>query len=76
MNRPRVDLDLRPYFKGEERGHAVKDLIVCHEGMEGGGFNASLMVWHNAGSDLTINDAEITVHRMQRVFDTDYNERP
>jgi hypothetical protein len=31
MNRPRVDLDLRPYFKGEERGHAVKDLIVCHE---------------------------------------------
>jgi hypothetical protein len=29
--RPKVDLDLRPYFKGEERGHSVKELIVCHE---------------------------------------------
>ena len=29
--RPRVDVDLRPYFKGEERGHSVKELIVCHE---------------------------------------------
>lgn len=29
--RPKVDLDLRPYFKGEERGHSLKELIVCHE---------------------------------------------
>ena len=31
MKRPRVDIDLRPYFKGESRGSAVKSLIVCHE---------------------------------------------
>lgn len=31
ITRPKVDLDLRPYFKGEERGHSVKHLIVCHE---------------------------------------------
>lgn len=28
---PRVDVDLRPYFAGEERGHAHKTLIVLHE---------------------------------------------
>lgn len=31
MRRPRVDLDLRPYYRGEERGHVRKSLIVCHE---------------------------------------------
>lgn len=31
MKRPRVEVDLRPYFKGEERGRAAKELIVCHE---------------------------------------------
>lgn len=31
MKRPHVDVDLRPYFKGEERGHAGKKLIVLHE---------------------------------------------
>lgn len=29
--RPVVDIDLRPYFKGEESGHSVKTLIVLHE---------------------------------------------
>lgn len=28
---PHVDVDLRPYFKGEESGHASKTLIVLHE---------------------------------------------
>lgn len=28
---PRVDVDLRPYYKGEERGRHVKSLIVLHE---------------------------------------------
>lgn len=31
MKRPYVDVDLRPYFGGEQRGTAVKSLIVCHE---------------------------------------------
>ena len=31
VRRPRVDLDLRPYFRGEERGHSQKELIVLHE---------------------------------------------
>lgn len=31
MNRPRVDVDLRPYFKGEEPATHAKSLIVCHE---------------------------------------------
>ena len=29
--RPRVAVDLRPYFKGEERGHTRKSLVVLHE---------------------------------------------
>lgn len=29
--RPRVDVDLRPFFRGESNGSAVKSLIVCHE---------------------------------------------
>lgn len=29
--RPPVQVDLRPYFKGEEKGHATKTLIVLHE---------------------------------------------
>jgi len=28
---PKVDVDLRPLFKGEERGHRRKDMIVLHE---------------------------------------------
>lgn len=31
MRRPRVDVDLRPYFQGEDRGHVRKELIVLHE---------------------------------------------
>lgn len=31
MNRPDVDVDLRPYFRGEARGHHAKTLIVLHE---------------------------------------------
>lgn len=31
VKRPRVDVDLRPYFAGEERGHQAKSLIVLHE---------------------------------------------
>ena len=31
MHRPGVDVDLRPYYKGEERGHHEKTLIVLHE---------------------------------------------
>ena len=31
MKRPRVDVDLGPYFQGEEPQTAVKSLIVCHE---------------------------------------------
>jgi hypothetical protein len=31
MKRPPVDVDLRPFFEGEERGTANKELIVCHE---------------------------------------------
>ena len=31
MRRPRVDVDLRPYYAGEERGHHSKELIVLHE---------------------------------------------
>lgn len=29
--RPKVDVDLRPYFKGEERSRRDKNLIVLHE---------------------------------------------
>ena len=29
--RPKVDVDLRPFYQGEERGHHSKDLIVLHE---------------------------------------------
>ena len=31
LKRPRAEVDLRPFFGDEERGHAVKELIVCHE---------------------------------------------
>lgn len=31
MKRPPVDLDLKPYFKGESRGSQPKDMIVLHE---------------------------------------------
>ena len=31
MKRPHVDVDLRPYFKGEELATHDKSLIVCHE---------------------------------------------
>lgn len=31
IQRPRVDVDLRPYFAGEEKGHADKTLVVWHE---------------------------------------------
>lgn len=31
IRRPRVDVDLRPYYRGEERGHARKTLVVWHE---------------------------------------------
>ena len=31
MKRPVVEVDLRPYFQGEERGHVAKDMIVLHE---------------------------------------------
>lgn len=31
IKRPRISVDLRPYFKGEERGHADKTLVVWHE---------------------------------------------
>lgn len=31
MKRPAVDVDLRPYFRGEDRGHQPKDMIVLHE---------------------------------------------
>jgi hypothetical protein len=31
VKRPPADLDLRPYFGGEERGHRAKDMIVLHE---------------------------------------------
>lgn len=31
MKIPKVDVDLRPFYKGEERGHHKKDLIVLHE---------------------------------------------
>lgn len=31
IKRPRVDVDLRPYFRGEERGHHRKTLVVWHE---------------------------------------------
>lgn len=29
--RPPVDVDLRPYYAGEEHGHHPKDLVVLHE---------------------------------------------
>jgi hypothetical protein len=41
-----------------------------------GNLDVFLAVWHNAGGDLTINDAELSVYRWQRVFDTDYATRP
>ena len=31
MRRPHVDVDLRPYYQGEESGHWKKELIVLHE---------------------------------------------
>lgn len=31
VSRPKVQVDLRPYYKGEERGHSDKHLIVLHE---------------------------------------------
>lgn len=31
LRRPRVDVDLRPYYQGEEKGHADKTLVVWHE---------------------------------------------
>ena len=31
MKMPKVDVDLRPYYAGEERGHHDKTLIVLHE---------------------------------------------
>lgn len=31
LRRPRVDVDLRPYFLGEDHGHAPKSLVVWHE---------------------------------------------
>lgn len=31
MRRPKVQIDLRPYYKNEERGHNKKSLIVLHE---------------------------------------------
>lgn len=31
LKRPRVDVDLRPYYQGEEKGHADKTLVVWHE---------------------------------------------
>lgn len=31
MRIPKVDVDLRPFYKGEERGHHDKTLIVLHE---------------------------------------------
>jgi hypothetical protein len=31
ITRPRIDVDLRPYFAGEERGHHQKSLVVWHE---------------------------------------------
>jgi hypothetical protein len=31
VRRPRIHVDLRPYYKGEERGHAKKSLVVWHE---------------------------------------------
>lgn len=31
IQRPPIQLDLRPYYKGEETGHREKDLIVLHE---------------------------------------------
>lgn len=31
LERPSVQVDLRPYFKGEESGHHNKNLIVLHE---------------------------------------------
>jgi len=31
IRRPGVDVDLRPFFRGEEHGHARKTLIVLHE---------------------------------------------
>lgn len=31
VKRPKVDVDLRPYYKGEESGHAQKSLVVLHE---------------------------------------------
>lgn len=31
VSRPRVDVDLRPFFKGEEPATHDKTLIVCHE---------------------------------------------
>lgn len=29
--RPHIDVDLRAYYRGEERGHAKKSLVVLHE---------------------------------------------
>jgi len=31
VRRPRVDVDLRPYYRGEESGHGTKSLVVLHE---------------------------------------------
>lgn len=31
VRRPHVDVDLRPYYAGEERGHHAKTLLVLHE---------------------------------------------
>jgi len=31
VKRPRIDVDLRPFFAGEEKGHHTKSLVVWHE---------------------------------------------